>query len=156
MNNFEVLTLIVSLLAIVISTVTLVRTRKLAKEQLDLDRINANLSKLQIKVLRDEEENKNHPKFNVSLLRNGQSSHFYISNTGKGTAYNVQFELLDCSDNPLTSDYKEKFPHPKMTHNSRVKLNASLHLNSPLKHQVRLSWEDNTGNGYEEIFWVTR
>jgi hypothetical protein len=102
MSNFETLTLLVSVLAVVISTISLVRTRKLAKEQLELERVTAELSRLQIQNLEEDRESKTKPKFNVTLSKLGQSSFFYISNTGEGTAYEVNFELIDCEDSPLT------------------------------------------------------
>lgn len=156
MSNFETLTLLVSVLAVVISTISLVRTRKLAKEQLELERVTAELSRLQIQSLEEDRESKTKPKFNVTLSKLGKSSFFYISNTGEGTAYEVNFELVDCEDSPLTSDLSEKFPHPEMKPNSRVKLIAAMHLGSPSKYQVKLSWKNSSGENQSEIFWVTR
>lgn len=156
MSNFETLTLLVSVLAVVISTISLVRTRKLAKEQLELERVTAELSRLQIQSLEEDRESKTKPKFNVTLSKLGKTSFFYISNTGEGTAYEVNFELVDCEDSPLTSDLSEKFPHPEMKPNSRVKLIAAMHLGSPSKYQVKLSWKNSSGENQSEIFWVTR
>ena len=156
MSNFETLTLLVSLLEVIISTISLVRTRKLAKEQLELERVTAELSRLQIQSLEEDRESKTKPKFNVTLSKLGKSSFFYISNTGEGTAYEVNFELVDCEDSPLTSDLSEKFPHPEMKPNSRVKLIAAMHLGSPSKYQVKLSWKNSSGENQSETFWVTR
>lgn len=156
MSSFETLTLLVSLLAVIISTISLVRTRKLAKEQLELERVTAELSRLQIQSLEEDRESKTKPKFNVTLSKLGKSSFFYISNTGQGTAYEVNFELVDCEDSPLTSDLSEKFPHPEMKPNSRVKLIAAMHLGSPSKYQVKLSWKNSSGENQSETFWVTR
>jgi hypothetical protein len=156
MSGYETLTLLVSIIAVIISSVSLVRTRKLAREQLELERVTAELSRLQIQTLEESRENKTKPKFNVTLSKLGQSSFFYISNTGEGTAYDVNFELVDCDDSPLTGDLPEKFPHPEMKPNSRVKLIAAMHMGSPLKYQVKLSWKDAAGEAQDEIFWVTR
>lgn len=156
MSNFETLTLLVSVLAVIISTISLARTRKLAKEQLELERVTAELSRLQIQSLEEDRESKTKPKFNVTLSKLGKSSFFYISNTGEGTAYEVNFELVDCEDSPLKSDLSEKFPHPEMKPNSRVKLIAAMHLGSPSKYQVKLSWENFSGESQSEMFWVTR
>ncbi|WP_206194425.1 hypothetical protein [Shewanella polaris] len=59
MSKFEIISALVSLIAIVISSVSLVRTRKLAKEQLELERVTAKLSQLQIENLAEEKANKN-------------------------------------------------------------------------------------------------
>lgn len=156
MSGYEILPLLVSVIAVVISTVSLVRTRKLAKEQLELERVTAELSRLQIQNLEEDRASKTKPNFNVTLSKLGNSSFFYISNTGAGTAYDVNFDLIDCDDSPLTGDFPEKFPHPEMKPNSRVKLMAAMHMGSPLKYQVKLSWKDVVGEPQEETFWVTK
>ncbi|WLP93867.1 hypothetical protein [Psychrobacter sp. M13] len=156
MSKFEVLSIIISILAVGISTISLVRTRKLAKEQLELERITAELSRLQIESIAEEKTNKTKPKFNVSLTKMGKSYNFYISNTGQGSAYNVNFELIDCEDSPLfNSELIDMFPYQEMRPGSRIKLLASLHFNSPSKYQSKLSWEDENGNKNEEIFWTS-
>jgi hypothetical protein len=155
-SSYELLILLTSLLAVVVSFVSLVRTRKVALEQLALERVTAELSKMQMKNIKEENDAKNQPKFNVTIQRIGKSSHFYVSNTGQGTAYNVNFELVDCSDSPLTSDIKEKLPYSEMKHNSRFKLMAAIHLNSPYKYDVKLTWLDCDSNPQYENFCVTR
>ena len=155
MTEYEILTLLTSLLAIVVSLVSLIRTREITQEQLELERITAELSKDQLKNLEDENKAKNLPKFNVTIQRLGKNSFFYVSNTGEGTAYNLNLELIDCNDNPLY-DVQNKLPFPEMKANSRIKLNASFHLQSHLKYQVKLTWNDKEGVVKYEIFWVTR
>lgn len=154
MNKYEVLSLLVSMLAVLISAVSLVRTRKIAKEQLELEKVTAELSGLQIESLNEEKSNKLKPNFNVTLSKLGTSYFFYISNTGQGSAYDVNFELIDCEDSPLTSDINEKFPHPEMKPNSCVELIAAIHMGSPLKYQIKLSWKNTEGDGFSETCWV--
>jgi hypothetical protein len=157
MSKFEILSLLVSTLAAVIACISLVRARKLAKEQLELARVTADLSRLQIESIAEKKSNKIKPKFNVNLTKLGKFYNFYISNTGEGSAYNVDFKLIDCENSPL-SDYElqDLFPHQEMKSNSRIKLMASMHMNSPRKYQVKLVWENQAGEKSEEIFWPTR
>ena len=92
----------------------------------------------------------------MSLTKLKKAYNFYISNTGQGSAYNVNFELIDCEDSPLfTSELIDIFPYQEMKPSSRIKLLASLHMNSHSKYQSRLSWEDESGNRYEEVFWTS-
>ncbi|MEZ8594043.1 hypothetical protein BCU22_010035 [Vibrio cyclitrophicus] len=155
MSQYEFLTLVTSLLAIVVSLISLVRTRKIAQEQLELERVTAELSKVQLRNLEEENKAKNLPKFNVTIQRLGKNSFFYITNTGQGTAYNLNLELVNCPENPLY-DIEHKLPHPEMKPNSRVKLNAAFHMQSPLKYEAKLTWEDAEGNSLSENFWLTR
>lgn len=156
MSKFEVLSLIISIIAAIISTISLVRTRELAKEQLELEKVTAELSRLQIESITEQKTDKTKPKFNVSLTKLGKTYNFYISNTGQGSAYNVNFELIHCEDSPLfASELVDIFPYQEMKPSSRIKLLASLHMNSPSKYQSRILWEDESGNKHEEIFWTT-
>ena len=156
MSAFEVLSLVTSILAVVLSTISLMRTRELAKEQLELEKVTAELSKLQIESITEQKTNQTKPKFNVSLTKLGKAYNFYISNTGQGSAYNVNFELIDCEDSPLfTSELIDIFPYQEMKPSSRIKLLASLHISSPSKYQSRISWEDESGNKNEDIFWTS-
>lgn len=156
MSNFEALSLIISSLAVVISIISLIRTKKLAEEQLELEKFTAELSKLQIENIAVEKADKTKPKFNVSLTKIGKSYNFYISNTGQGSAYNVNFELVNCENSPLfTSELLAIFPYQEMKPSSRIKLLASSHMNKPIKYQSKISWEDESGNKYEDIFWTS-
>ncbi|MBP0938979.1 hypothetical protein V2K16_01950 [Pseudomonas alliivorans] len=153
MTPYELFTLLVSVVAIIISAVTLVRTRKLASEQLALERITAELSGLQIKTLEESEKLKTKPQLNIALTKLGGSNHFIVSNTGRGSAFKVNFELIDCSHSPLSSDVDHILPYPEMKPNSRFKLLASMHMGSPLKYQVKLTWQEVSGDNISEIHW---
>ena len=156
MSKFEVLSLIISILAAIISTISLVRTRELAKEQLELEKVTAELSRLQIESITEQKTEKTKPKFNVKLIKLGEIYKFFISNKGQGSAYNVNFELIDCEDSPLfDSELTEIFPYQEMKPSSEIKLLASLHMNSPSKYQSRISWEDKSGKKHDEIFWTS-
>lgn len=148
MSYHEFITISISLLAVIISAVSLMRTNKLAK-------VTHKLSVLQIQNIEQENSSKTKPNFNVTLSKLGKSWFFYVSNTGRGSAFNVDFELIDCERNPLTSDIHEKFPHPEMKPNSRVKLLAAIGIGSPSQYQVKLSWLNSAQQPCEEIFWVT-
>lgn len=156
MTLHELLTLLVSIVAIVVSAVSLVRTRKLAAEQLELERITAELSRLQIKSMEEQEDLKTKPQLNVAITKLGNASHFIVANTGRGSAYKVNFELIDCQDNPLTSEVRHILPYPEMKQSSRFKLLAAFHMSSPLKYQVKLTWQDSSGGEQSEIYWVSR
>lgn len=152
MTNFEIISLCISILAVIISTISLIRTRKIAVEQLELEKITANLSKLQIEGLEKENLKKTKPKFKVNITKLGSSYYFYIHNAGEGNAYDVHFELIDCQDSPLTRELEEKFPYKDMKPGTRVKLVAAFHAQSPRKYEVKLTWKEESGNIESETF----
>lgn len=154
MSSYETLTLLVSLLAVVISTVSLVRSRKLSEEQLKLERITAELSAYQIKEIEERESLKDKPKIAVRLAKLGDSSEFVVANTGQGSAYDIGFELIDCKENPLY-DAQYKLPFPELRPSSTFKLRAAFHMSSPMQYQVKVNWRDSTGI-QQDTFYVSR
>ena len=155
MSKYEILSTLLSLLAIFVSTVSLARTRNLAREQLELEKVTAELSRLQIENIEQEKADKTRPKFSVTLSKLGKSYYFYITNTGQGTAYDVNFELVNCEDSPLTGDALKKLPHPEMRPSSRVKLVAAIHMQSPSKYQAKVTWKDFQHKSHDETYWLT-
>lgn len=162
MTLHELLTLITSIVALAISATSLIRSRKLAEdqsklaaEQLALERITAELSRLQIKNISEQDALRTKPRLNVAITKMSDSSHFVIANTGQGSAFELNLELLDCTDNPII-DAAEKLPYPEMKPSSRVKLLAAMHMGSPSTYQVKLTWKEMSGEQKEEIFWVSR
>jgi len=155
MSLFETLTLLISVLAIVVSTVSLVRTRKISEEQLKLERITAELSAHQIKEIEEQKSLKNKAGMNVRINKLGDVSEFVIANNGQGSAYDVDFELVDCDDNPLY-DAQYKLPHQVLKPRSVIKLRAAFHMSSDMKYQAKVSWRDEGGAMQDEIFWVSR
>lgn len=156
MNSFELINLAISLLSIIVAAVALVRSRVLAQEQLRLEKITAELSELQIRMIKEQNRDKDKALFNVNLIRKGKSYCFYIHNKGQGSAYNVSFELVDCEDNPLVKhEIEALLPYKELKPNSRITLPAALHYQSPLKYQAKLNWEDKEGNKHDDTFWTS-
>lgn len=164
MTLYEFLTLITAVIALIVSAVSLVRSRKVAEdqlkltvEQLKLEQVTAELSRLQIKSMAEQDALRTKPQLNVAITKTGTSSHFVIANRGQGSALDLNMELVGCSENPLTSDMNHKLPFPELRPNVPLKLLAGFHMNSPLKYQVKLTWrEANDDEQKEEIFWVSR
>lgn len=155
MTLYEALTLLASLLALVVSTVSLVRGRKLGQVQEDLARITSELARRQIDSLDLATLEKAVPQLGIHITRLSKSSYFIITNTGQGSAFDVDLELIDCSDNPLVTA-RDLLPYPELKPRSIVKLLASFHLASPLRYQVKLRWTIESGGRESEVFWVSQ
>ncbi len=167
MTTNEILTLGVSLVSVIIAVTSLIRTRKVAAEQLCLsqehlqlaekqlqfDEIAAQLASKQIEQLENDEHEKRQPRFHVDVTKLGKSYHFLVANRGDGSAYNLNFALIDCTDSPVSPE--EKFPVPELRSQARVKLLAGIHMGSPRKYHVRLTWDDSEGNQHSDDFHVT-
>jgi hypothetical protein len=150
MTGNEVLGLCVSLIVAIIAATSLVRRRKVAEERLKLERITAELAREQLSQLNEEQRQKILPKLHVDLTKLGKSYYFLIANRGEGSAYSLNFELVDCPDSPIVRGSNEKFPHPELRSQSRVKFLATIHHGSPMEYHVRLTWLDETNVEHTE------
>jgi hypothetical protein len=155
MTLYETLTLLMSLLALAVSTVSLVRGRKLGQVQEDLANITSELALRQIDSLEIAKQEKAVPLLGVHITSLAKTSYFIIANTGQGSAFDVDLELIDCPDNPLVTA-GDLLPCPELKPRSTVKLLAVFHNRSPLRYQVKLRWTTESRRGESEVFWVSQ
>lgn len=106
-----------------------------------------------LRFIKYKRENK--PKLNVANHSSGKSSFFAISNTGGGSACQLNLALIDYKGN-LILDASERMHYPELNPNSALKLPAVFHLNGDLKYQLKLTWENKSGKNKQDIFWVDR
>ncbi len=158
--SYENLSLLISLLAVIVSLVSLVRSRrlgeeqiKLSKEQLKLEAITAELARYQIKEIEEKALLKDKPIIGAALVRMAGSGEFVIVNSGQGNAYDLNFELIGPGSNVLY-DAEEKLPCLELRSNSKLKLKASFHIGSPSVYQAKISWRDSEGL-QEDTLWLS-
>lgn len=99
MTLFESLTLSISLVAVVISVVSLVRTRRTASQQLELEKITADLSAKQLQFLEAEEKMLSKAQIDAELEEYGTDYKLIITNVGGSVAYDVLFVIE--GDSPI-------------------------------------------------------
>lgn len=156
MNTNEILTLALSLISVIIAITSLIRTRKIAAEQLKLEKITAKLAEKQMSQIDEAAHEKTQPKLNVTLTKIGKSHRFLIVNRGEGSAFNLTFELIDCPNSPLSqSEVDEKFPFQELKSQSSVRLLAGIYMGCPRVYRVRLTWNDSSAINYSEEFHVS-
>ena len=142
MTIYEWISLGFSFVALVVAIASWLKSNKLAK--------------LQIQELKEKKLLKDKPKLNVAIHKTDKGRYFVVSNTGDGSAYDLNFKLIDCNDSPLM-DTSSKLPHPELKPSSAIKLAAAFHLNSPVKYQVELAWKEKGSDAVtKEIFWVDK
>ena len=156
MSSFEILTLVVSLVSVVIAMTSLVRTRGLNERQLQLQEITSQLAERQLGQIEQAERERALPGLRVELAKIGKSYRFLLVNRGASSAFHLTFEFVDCADPPVSrGELAEKFPYPELKPESRVRLLAAIHMGSPRVFTVRLAWKDAAGNDYSEVFTVS-
>jgi hypothetical protein len=106
MSNFEILTLMVACLAVLVSLYTLGEQRKLQRESNEFQRTTAELAKRQISELEQVAAARLKASIEVELHRERISSKLRIANVGGGeaSAVNVVFDLPAGVKDPLSPD----------------------------------------------------
>jgi hypothetical protein len=76
---------------------------------------------------------------------------FRIYNRGKGTARNIRLEILDGDALFMAGDLNDKFPYPTLETHQAINLHARVHMQSPRRATVKLTWDDDAGGGEKTI-----
>ena len=157
MSAYEILTLIVALLAVAVSVISLVRSRAVEQEQLELQRTTSALARKQLEMLLAEESSEDSARISIQLERRGNGHRFVVRNFGDVPARNVSFTLAPHGkgDSPLVeSDYRAKFPAPILQPGTSIGVLAAVSFGSATAFDVVLRWEDPSGRVHEEPTFV--
>jgi len=156
MSRYELLSLLVAAIAIVISLVSLSRTYRLARRQLELQEEQAVLSRLQHKALEEEQEQKRRADVRVSLALAGGTQKFIFENVGLGAARNVEFGFLGANRPVLAAQFGALFPIQRLRPGEQVSLAAVLTMETPPVFDGIISWDDEFGRRQEQKCKITR
>lgn len=133
MSTFEIITTVISILALVVSGVALWRdfvTRKKVDE----------LRELEIEKLKHEKERQS----KAIVYGYIDDDHFIIENSGESPALNIRYEgWQDWGDNSSNNTIHFLPPH----HNKGIKLWACA--DSPSEVSFKIVWDDESGKNHE-------
>ncbi len=153
MSDFEVLSILVACLALVISLVTFSGQRRLQREANELQKTTAALSKRQLELIEEQERVNTEAKLSLSLVEDGRGHKLVLRNLGPAEATDVAIESLgtDSEDVLLVQQEVEaKFPLKRLRPSEEVRMIAAVYLGSPLVFKVRLRWRNGDGKQCEE------
>jgi hypothetical protein len=154
MSRYEVLSLLVAIVALAISTISLHRTRRLTERQLAFQEEQASLSRLQHKVLAKEQEEKQRADLHVQLVDDGNSRNFVFSNRGPAAARNVNFGFF--GHKPVfPSQFSGLFPIATFRAGEEHSLSAVITLETPAILEGIFSWDDEAGRHHEQKCKIT-
>lgn len=158
MTAFEILTVVIACIAILISIYTLAEQKKLQKESNELQKATSALAKKQLEIIVREDEEKSSARLTLDLSKDGNGYKFYITNISSVDASNVQLDLL--LDKPeqsplIKSDYDSKFPAPKISPGSTISLIAELNIGRQTAFNAKLKWTNPDGKAVEDETFVS-
>jgi hypothetical protein len=148
--SYEILTLLISLLAAVIATVALVRGNTVAKRQLELQEKQANFAELQHKLLVLEQSSRVCADLRGAFIKDGRGHKSVLRNVGAAAARQVRIAGHDGISEPeslIKSRVHELFPIAELRSNEVITVIAAIHLGTKLPAQFLLTWDDDSGNG---------
>ena len=156
MTSFEIFSIFISLLAVIISAVSLVRTRKISAQQLELEKITAELSQKQLENLHLDAAVKAKAFIDVELIKSGTKYKIAITNTGGSEAQNIDFHIAE-DRNPLVgNDYAEKIPIKSLKPGKAVYLLAAISSGMPASFNGCVRWKNPDGSQEKDDFILTR
>jgi hypothetical protein len=157
MTQYEILSVVLACIAVIVSLVVWIGQRKIQRESNDLQRATSELAKKQLEILLREEQGKNTARLSLALFRDEKTYRFRITNISDVDAMDVEMKLLvkKPEDSPIiSSEYAEKFPAKKIPPGSSVTLIAALHLGSPTAYNALLKWANPDGSKAQEETYV--
>jgi len=153
MTKFEILAIVISCVAALISLHSWNGQRrlqrennKLQSESNDLQRATSELAKKQLELL--QKSTVENARLRLDLEKSGNGYKFYITNFSDVDAFDVDMRLLvhDPNSSPLiTSEVNEKLPARKLSPGSRVSLRATLYMGGPTAFNAILKWKNPDG-----------
>jgi len=132
MTNYEKWILGFTIITAIIAFVSLYRTRKITRIQIDLEKISAQLSKKQIERMEAQEEAATRAYVDVEFV----GDKIYITNTGGAKARNVQFDVKDATKPYPENQHRDMFPISNLSPGKNVTLIAAISAGHPLKYSV--------------------
>lgn len=142
---------VVAALALTIAIYSAWRTDRFNRRQAAFEKTNERLNLLLIEKEASESESAKRADVSANFYSAGKNSYrLKVFNRGKGTAKNVRFEALDNGDLFIDDDIARKFPVPVMEQHASVELIASIHMGSPSRAHIKLTWDDDAGQGHDK------
>ena len=155
LTNYEIISGCVSLLAVIVAAISLFRTRRISMQQIELERITANLSKKQLDMLHAEEAEWSKAHIDVELTKIDNLYKFVITNIGNSEAKNIHFHL-DGEGNPLiANEYADKIPVKSLKPRKSVSLTANFTLATPTSFSTYVRWNNPDGSQEKEEYFVS-
>lgn len=154
MSNYEIISILASLLAVVVASISLVRARKVNDKQIEMQKVISELSGKQLELIKSKEMALSVASIDVDLVDYESNYHFIITNNGGSSANRVTFEI-EGEYNPIAIDeIEQKFPISCLRAGKSIELVASLNLGAPDCFNVNVSWENPNGNVKHDTFIV--
>ena len=158
MSPFELVSVILSGIAVLVSLVVWNGQRRLQREANELQRVTSDLSKKQLQLINEQESAKHQAKLSLDLVRDGKSYRLILSNKSSADALAVDLRPTGTASEEsflIESELAEKFPHKRLRSGEQIRLIAAITLGSPLLSTFHVTWHNANGSTAMEEFTVS-
>ena len=138
----NLLGILISAVALIVSVISLIRTRKTQNKLLEFEKVHAQLSKMQISDLCALKA----LKFKADVCADLFDGSIYLENKGASCASNINISFETESDNHIIGSELEHLPIGKLDAGRNFKLIGSYNTcDAPPVFTVIVSWENEDG-----------
>jgi hypothetical protein len=158
MAQFELLSVILSCIAVLLSAIVWNGQRKLQREANDLQRVTADLSKKQLQLIKEQEQQKYSAKLALSLVQDGRGYKLVLKNKSDVDALAVDLRPLgNTVDNNflIESELQEKLPIKRLRGSEEVRFIAAISMGTPSVSEFHVTWQNSDGSTAVENFSVS-
>ena len=143
MSDFEKISLAISIVALIISVLSIVRARKTQSAFLEFEKIHVELSKKQLQEYDEIEINKNKTNLNVNIY----DGSIFICNIGNTVASEITLDFTNPKDDCIIESEKDKLPYPMLNPSEEFKLIGSYHTHeAPQLVSIKVKWKNMNGS----------
>ncbi|MCH7826889.1 MAG: hypothetical protein IIC75_02770 [Bacteroidetes bacterium] len=152
MTNYEIITIVLSGIAIFASVGAIIQNYKLSNRQSKLEMQQSELIEKQLQKIHHDETEKKKTKIQLIV----KSSNLFICNDGSSTAHNINIEVIpeEGKTSPLIlSDVESKLPLKRLDPGDSIKLYWSIDGSTGTEFNTICNWENEDGSkGIKEKF----
>ena len=155
---YEGLSLLIALLAAVISFISLYRTHRVAARQLELQEAQAALARFQHDVLARKEAERRRADIRIAVVERGRGHRLIVSNIGPGSARDVVFDIVVPDDKEsflIESEMKELLPITELPTGHEVSMLVAPTMGSARHFLARIAWIGEDGEHERKDLEVT-
>ena len=148
LSFYELLSLLVALLAVVVSFVSLHRSNKTSARQIELQEIQAGFTKFQHEVLAKEQAKKEKADIRITPAKEGRNHRLVISNVGGAVARDIVFEaVFDDGEESflIESEMESMLPIIHLLPNQEVSMLIAPHMGSARGCLAKIAWLNEEG-----------
>jgi len=145
----------ISAAALLLSIYSTKKTVDFNRRQKQFIETNDKLNQLLLEKEQQEGLIQKQADISVNFVNIGRDHRLKVFNKGKTTATNVRIDFPSGNEILVESDVNDKFPMPRLEPFQAVELIAAVHMGSPRRMDIKLLWDDPSGNDREKIMTVT-